>query len=49
MVVLGAASPFISLPYFSLEEAIRKLFHRKGDEMVELNIKALNAGRHFKR
>ena len=44
MVVLGAASPFIGMPYASLEKAIRKLFGRKGEEMVELNIRALKAG-----
>jgi indolepyruvate ferredoxin oxidoreductase beta subunit len=44
MVVLGAASPFTGMPYRSLENAIRKLFGRKGEEMVELNIRALKAG-----
>jgi indolepyruvate ferredoxin oxidoreductase beta subunit len=47
IVVLGAASPFISMPFQSLENAVRKLFGRKGEEIVELNIKALNAGRSF--
>ena len=45
IVILGAASPFIDMPYESLENAIRKLFGRKGDEIVELNLKALKAGR----
>ena len=47
IVVLGAASAFISMPYNSLENAIRKLFAKKGEEIVELNIKALKAGRIF--
>lgn len=47
MVILGAASPFIDMPYISLENAIRKLFGRKGDEIVEVNLKALKAGRDF--
>jgi len=45
IVILGAASPFIEMPYASLENAIRKLFERKGDEIVEVNLKALRAGR----
>lgn len=47
MVILGAASPFIEIPYQSLENAIRNLFGRKGEEIVELNLKALKAGRDF--
>jgi len=47
MVLLGAASQFIDMPFDSLENAIRKLFGRKGDEIVEINLKALNAGRKF--
>jgi indolepyruvate ferredoxin oxidoreductase beta subunit len=47
IVVLGAASPFIEMPFASLENAIRKLFERKGEEIVELNLKALKAGRDF--
>jgi indolepyruvate ferredoxin oxidoreductase beta subunit len=47
MVILGAASPFIDIPYINLENAIRKLFGRKGEEMVELNLKAMKAGRDF--
>lgn len=45
IVILGAASPFIGLPFESLEKAVRKLFTRKGDEVVETNLKALRAGR----
>ena len=44
MVILGAASPFISLPFESLENAVRNLFGRKGDDIVDLNLKALKAG-----
>jgi indolepyruvate ferredoxin oxidoreductase beta subunit len=47
IVVLGAASPFISMPFASLENAVRKLFERKGEEIVEVNLKALKAGRNF--
>jgi indolepyruvate ferredoxin oxidoreductase beta subunit len=47
IVVLGAASPFIEMPFASLKNAVRKLFERKGEEIVELNLKALKAGRDF--
>jgi indolepyruvate ferredoxin oxidoreductase, beta subunit len=47
MVILGAASPYIELPFESLENAIRNLFGKKGDEIVDLNLRALNAGRKF--
>lgn len=46
-VMLGAASPFIDVPFEYLEEGIRRIFSRKGDEVVEMNIKALHAGRKF--
>jgi indolepyruvate ferredoxin oxidoreductase beta subunit len=45
MVILGAASSFISMPFKALEDAVRKMFGRKGEEMVEVNLKALRAGR----
>jgi len=45
MVILGAASPFIEMPFSSLENAVRKLFERKGEEMVAVNLRALRAGR----
>jgi indolepyruvate ferredoxin oxidoreductase beta subunit len=45
MVILGAASPFIDMPFQSLENAVRELFSRKGEEVVHANLKALKAGR----
>ena len=47
MVMLGAASPFLNLPYESLEKGIKKIFGRKGEKIVKLNIDALKAGREF--
>jgi indolepyruvate ferredoxin oxidoreductase beta subunit len=47
IVILGAASPFIDMTYSSLENAVRSLFERKGEEIVEVNLKALKAGREF--
>src|ERR1035437_7684203 len=45
IVILGAASPFIDMPFESLENALKMLFGRKGNQIVEANLKALNAGR----
>jgi indolepyruvate ferredoxin oxidoreductase beta subunit len=45
IVILGAASAFIDMPFESLENAIRTLFSRKGDKIVDANLKALSAGR----
>lgn len=47
MVILGAASAFIDMPFKSLENAIRKLFGKKGEEIVNGNLKALNTGREI--
>ncbi|OFX88813.1 MAG: indolepyruvate oxidoreductase [Bacteroidetes bacterium GWF2_33_16] len=47
IVMLGAASPFFNIPFESFEEGIRKIFGRKGDDVVETNLKALRAGREF--
>lgn len=47
MVILGAASPFLDMDYSSLENAITALFSRKGQEVVDVNIACLRAGRSF--
>jgi indolepyruvate ferredoxin oxidoreductase beta subunit len=47
MVMLGAASPFIEMPFQSLENAIMNFFSRKGEDVIEMNIRALNTGRSF--
>lgn len=47
MVMLGAATPFLEIPIENFESAIKKLFGRKGEKVVELNIQALHAGREF--
>jgi len=33
------------MPFISLENAVKKLFARKGDPIIEANIKALTTGR----
>lgn len=45
VVILGAASHYIGLPYESLERAVVSLFSKKNAEVAELNVKALRAGR----
>jgi indolepyruvate ferredoxin oxidoreductase beta subunit len=47
IVMLGAASHFINIKIESLEEGIRQIFGRKGDKVVDANIKALHAGRNY--
>jgi indolepyruvate ferredoxin oxidoreductase beta subunit len=47
IVMLGAASPFIHIPFAQIEAGIRSTFGRKGEAVVEMNMKALNAGRQF--
>jgi indolepyruvate ferredoxin oxidoreductase beta subunit len=47
MVILGAASPFLDINYLELQEAIKQIFARKGEEVVKLNLNALQAGRDF--
>lgn len=44
IVMLGAAARHIGLEYGEIEGAIRAIFGRKGDAVVETNIKALKAG-----
>lgn len=45
IVMLGAASDRLGLPLESLKTALGNLFGRKGEEVVRLNIEALEAGR----
>ncbi len=47
MVMVGAASVFISLEFEKLQNGIRYIFGRKGDEVVERNLATLQAGRAF--
>ena len=44
IVMLGAAAPFIGIEYNKIEDGIRRIFGRKGEEVVEMNLKALKAG-----
>lgn len=44
MVMLGAATPFLRIDYEKIADGIRSIFERKGDEIVSVNLKALQAG-----
>lgn len=44
IVLLGAAAPFLGIDIEELEEGIRTIFGRKGEQVVEMNKKALRAG-----
>ncbi|MDR1372047.1 MAG: indolepyruvate oxidoreductase subunit beta [Dysgonamonadaceae bacterium] len=45
VVLLGAASPYLGISFDKLENGIRNIFRRKGEEVVETNLKALRAGK----
>ncbi len=47
IVMLGAATPFFQVPFSSFEEGIRKIFARKGEDVVNVNLEALRAGRAY--
>ncbi len=44
MVMLGAATPFLGIDYEKIADGIRSIFGRKGDDIVSVNLKALQAG-----
>ena len=45
VILLGAAQKALGIEYGKLEDAIRRVFGRKGEAIVEANIKALAIGR----
>jgi len=45
MVMLGAATPFLGIAYEEIENGIKRIFERKGPDIVTLNLKALAAGK----
>ncbi len=47
IVILGAAAPFLGMAYEKLEDAIRFIFRKKGDKIIDLNLTALKAGFDF--
>jgi indolepyruvate ferredoxin oxidoreductase beta subunit len=49
VILLGAAQKALGIEYDKLEDAIRRVFARKGDAIVEANIKALAMGRQVQK
>ena len=47
MVILGAAAPFLGLKPESIEIAVAKIFADKGEDVIQLNLKALRSGRAY--
>ena len=45
VILLGAAQKALGIEYEKLEDAIRRVFARKGEPIVDANIKALALGR----
>ena len=43
IVLLGAAAPFLGIDIAKIEDGIHSVFARKGDDIVEMNIKAFRA------
>ena len=44
IVLLGAASPFLGIEVEKIEDGIRNVFGRKGEAILEMNLKAFRAG-----
>lgn len=49
IVILGAATPFIGIEYDKVEEGVRQIFARKGENIVAMNLRALKAGHDLAR
>lgn len=49
IVMLGAATPFLGIEYARIEEGIRRIFGRKGEDVVAMNLNALKAGAEIAR
>lgn len=47
MVLLGATTPFLGIDYQKIQASIREIFERKGEAIVEMNLKALAAGKEI--
>ena len=44
IVMLGAATPFLRIDFSKIADGIRSIFARKSEDIIELNLKALQAG-----
>ena len=44
IVMLGAATPYLGIEYENFEKALRDIFGRKGEQIVNMNLEALRSG-----
>lgn len=47
MVILGAASKHVGISYEELQNGVRMLFKKKGEDVINANLRALDEGRKF--
>ena len=47
IILLGATVPFLDISYEKMQESICDIFRRKGDTIVEMNLRALEAGKEM--
>ncbi|GAE86609.1 indolepyruvate oxidoreductase [Bacteroides reticulotermitis JCM 10512] len=47
IVLLGATIPFLGIAYEKIQDSISEIFLRKGEAIVEMNLKALAAGKEI--
>ena len=47
IVLLGATVPFLGIGYDKVQASIRDIFQRKGDAVVDMNLRALEAGKRI--
>ncbi len=47
IAILGAATPYLGIEVEHFENTLRKIFGGKGEDVVQMNLNALKAGRDF--
>lgn len=47
IVLLGATIPFLGIDYETMKQSVREIFERKGEAIVEMNLKALAVGKEI--
>ena len=47
MVILGTSAPYLGLEFKDLEKALTEIFKTKGEDIIQANIRAFNAGLEF--
>lgn len=47
IVLLGATVPFLGIGYEKMQDSLRDIFRRKGESVVEMNLRALEAGKEM--